>query len=122
MKVTGIVFIVVGILAIVFNLIMIPEMKFSQTGDDAYDTGYNIGLFLIAIIGFMLFIIGLLLSRSAARKEKADMERKLQQNHQYQQYQQYQQQQQYYQQPPQQPQQPPQSQQQPPQPPRPNTY
>lgn len=102
MKITGVVFIVLGIMAIIFNCIMIPHMQFSQTGDDAYDTGYNIGLFLIAIAGFIVFIIGLVLYRSGARREKAELDRRLNQHQQYQQHQQYYQQQQ--------------------QPPRPNTY
>ena len=90
MKVTGIIFIVIGILAIVFNALGIPQMEFSQTGDNAYDTGYNIGLFLIAIVGFVLFITGILLYRAGSRKEKAEMERRFhqQQNYQQQQYQQ----------------------------------
>lgn len=102
MKVTGIVFIVLGLLAIAFNCLMIPKMQFSQTGDSAYDTGYNIGLFIFAIGGFILFIIGIVLVRAGARKEKAEIARRMHEQQYHQQYQQ-----QYYQQQ---------------QPPRTNTY
>lgn len=85
MKITGIIFIVIGILAIAFNCLMIPHMEFSQTGDDAYDTGYNIGLFLIGIVGFLVFIIGILLYRAGSRKEKAEIARRYNQQQQYQQ-------------------------------------
>lgn len=82
MKVAGIIFIVLGALGIVFNAIAIPELQFSNTGDDAYDTGYNIGLFLFAIVGLILLIVGILMYRSGARRERERMARMYQQQQQ----------------------------------------
>ncbi|MFN4313731.1 MAG: hypothetical protein ACK4E0_05515 [Chitinophagaceae bacterium] len=82
MKVTGIIFIVLGILAIAFNAIAIPQMEFSSTGDDAYDTGYNIGLFLIGIVGVILFIVGIILYRAGSRREREKLHQMYQQQRQ----------------------------------------
>ncbi|MBP7558572.1 MAG: hypothetical protein KA821_20010 [Chitinophagaceae bacterium] len=70
MKVTGIILIVVGILAMAYNGLAAPSFEYPKTGDAAYDTGYAIGLFAIGIVGLLLLIIGIVLFRKAERRER----------------------------------------------------
>lgn len=70
MKVTGIILIVVGILAMAYNGLIAPSFEYPHTGDAAYDTGYAIGLFAIGIVGLLLLIIGIVLFRKAERRER----------------------------------------------------
>lgn len=70
MKVTGIILIVLGILAMAYNGLQVPSFEYPSTGDAAYDAGFVIGLYLIGIVGLILLIIGVVLYRKANRRDR----------------------------------------------------
>jgi uncharacterized protein YneF (UPF0154 family) len=70
MKTTGIIFIVLGILFVLFNLLISLLYKEPRVEEEPqYIVAYYIGFFSIAILGVLFIILGMWLRRKAIKKK-----------------------------------------------------